>query len=138
MRTGRPSTARTPCGRSAAARSGQRGSAVTPALATAVLFTNASARALPGFAFYHLKHSPFAVGRGDIAGNILPIGQHDAARDTGRDPRMPRSHGAGLLQHWCLAWPSAASRMQTSSQGVRINRHGLPDSCMAYPFPRLQ
>ena len=61
-----------------------------------------SAWALPCLAFHHLKHSPWAVGRGDIAWNVLLIGEHDAATRNAEDPRMPRSRGAGPPQRSCL------------------------------------
>ena len=73
-----------PCGRSAAARSGQRPSVVTSVLATTVLLTNASVQApCPVVALRHFEHAAGPVGCGDVVREILLISQHDAAaRDT--------------------------------------------------------
>jgi hypothetical protein len=93
---------------------------------------------LPGFAFYHLKHSPRAVGRGDIAGNILLIGQHDAAARDTEEIRACLGHMAQGFYNTGAWFAERREPAQTSSQGVRINRHGLPDSGVWPAFPRLQ
>ena len=125
-----------PCGRSAAARSGQRPSVVTSVLATTVLLTNASVQApCPVVALRHFEHAAGPVGCGDVVREILLISQHDAAaRDTDK-VHARLGHMSQRLNHTTRS-PRVASRRRLAARAsgsiamaCPMREHGAPLLC---------
>src|SRR4029450_13734298 len=86
-RTGTPSTARISSGVTAATRSGQRSSLVRSVTGTgSVRDERLGTRPLAGLALDDLQNPARAVTGGDVPGDVLVVGQHDAAAGDAEQP----------------------------------------------------